>query len=116
MSMLSDKVRYELLRLLEPNPELSQREVASALGISLGKVNYCVNALVAKGWLKAANFKHSKRKTGYVYLLTPRGVEEKARLMAEFLQIKIKEYEALNREIEEIRDELRKQASRRMSR
>jgi EPS-associated MarR family transcriptional regulator len=112
MSMLADKVRYELFRLLEPNPELSQREVARALGISLGKVNFCVKALVAKGWLKVANFKHSKHKAGYMYLLTPRGVEEKARLTGQYLQIKLKEYEALNREIEGIREELRRQAGR----
>src|SRR5262245_27602031 len=97
--MLNEEVRYKLLTLLEPNPRLSQREVARELGISLGKVNYCLKALVDKGWIKAANFKNSKNKTAYMYLLTPRGIEEKARVTARFLQIKMREYEALRDEI-----------------
>ena len=107
--MLSEEVRYKLLKLLEPNPHLSQREVARKLGISLGKVNYCLNALVDKGWIKAANFKNSSNKTAYMYLLTPRGLEEKARVTARFLQIKMREYEALRAEIEQIRDEAARQ-------
>ena len=110
--MLSDDVRYKLLKLLEPNPELSQREVAQQLGISLGKVNYCLKALMQKGWIKAANFKNSKNKSGYMYLLTPRGIEGKARFTAQFLQIKIREYEALKAEIEEIRNETRRNSRR----
>jgi EPS-associated MarR family transcriptional regulator len=116
MSMLTDEVRYKLFKLLEPNPELSQREVARELGISLGKVNYCLKALVAKGWIKAANFKKSRHKVGYMYLLTARGIEEKARITAHFLQIKIQEYEALNHEIEQIREEVQRQALRRRAR
>lgn len=108
--MLTDEVRYKLLKLLEPNPRLSQREVARELGISLGKVNYCLNALVDRGWIKAANFKNSRNKTGYMYLLTPRGFEEKARVTARFLQMKMREYEALKTEIEQIRAEASRQA------
>ena len=103
--MLSEEVRYKLLKLLEPNPELSQREVARELGISLGKVNYCLKALVDRGWIKAANFKNSRNKSAYMYLLTPRGIEEKTRVTARFLQTKMREYEALRAEIEQIRDE-----------
>ena len=110
--MLTEEVRYKLLKLLEPNPQLSQREVARELDISLGKVNYCLKALVDKGWIKAANFKNSKNKTAYMYLLTPRGIEEKARVTARFLQCKIREYEALRVEIEQIRVEAERQARR----
>ena len=110
--VLSEEVRYKLLRLLEPNPALSQREVARELGISLGKVNYCLQALISKGLIKAANFKNSKNKTAYLYLLTPRGLEEKARVTRRFLQIKTQEYEALRREIEQISHEAERQRSR----
>jgi EPS-associated MarR family transcriptional regulator len=111
-AMLTDEVRYKLLRLLEPNPALSQREVARELGISLGKVNYCLKALVAKGWIKAANFKNSKNKRAYMYLLTPRGIEEKARFTAEFLRCKLQEHKALTAQIDQIRHEVER-ASRR---
>jgi EPS-associated MarR family transcriptional regulator len=104
--VLSDEVRYKLLRLLESNPEMSQRDVARALGISLGKVNYCVKSLVAKGWIKAVNFKNSKRKAAYIYFLTPRGIEEKAGVTARFLQWKVREYEELKAEIERMREEV----------
>jgi len=80
--MLSEEVRYKLLKLLGPNPHLSQREVAKELGVSVGKVNYCLKALIDKGWIKAANFKNSRSKSAYMYLLTPRGFEEKADLVA----------------------------------
>jgi EPS-associated MarR family transcriptional regulator len=108
--MLTDEVRYKLLKLLEPNPELSQREVARALGISLGKVNYCLKALVEKGWIKAANFK--KNKAAYTYLLTPRGIEGNARFTGRFLKIKMREYEALRAEIEQIRTDVQRQTRR----
>ena len=110
--MLTEEVRYRLLKLLEPNPQLSQRDVAKELGISLGKVNYCLRALVDKGWIKAANFRNSKNKTAYMYLLTPRGIDEKARVTARFLQSKVREYEALRTEIEQIRSEAERQARR----
>jgi EPS-associated MarR family transcriptional regulator len=110
--MLTEEVRYKLLKLLEPNPQLSQRQVARELGISLGKVNYCLKALVERGWIKVANFKSSRHKSAYMYLLTPRGFEEKARVTARFLQIKTREYEALRDEIEQIRVEAKMQARR----
>src|SRR5579863_8718175 len=110
MSMLTDEIRYKLLKLLELNPELSQREVARELGISLGKVNYCLKSLVDKGWIKAANFKNSANKTAYMYLLTPRRIDEKTRVTVRFLQSKMREYEALRSEIKQIRDEAKRQA------
>lgn len=103
--MLTNETRYRLMRLLEAKPEMSQRDVARELGISVGKVNYCVQALVRKGLVKAARFKNNRNKAAYMYLLTPRGIDEKARLTVEFLQMKMREYENLRAEIEQIRRE-----------
>jgi EPS-associated MarR family transcriptional regulator len=103
--MLTDEMRYKLMRLLDGNPGMSQRDVARELGISLGKANYCLQALVRKGWIKATNFKNSHNKAAYMYLLTPRGLESKATLTVRYLQVKIREYEALRVEIEEMRRE-----------
>jgi EPS-associated MarR family transcriptional regulator len=111
-TVLSDETRYNLLRLLEANPAMSQRDVARQLGISLGKVNFCVQALVEKGILKATNFKNSKHKAAYMYLLTPRGIEEKAQVTARFLQKKIQEYEELRADIARIREEVNRSARR----
>jgi EPS-associated MarR family transcriptional regulator len=110
--MLSDEVRYSLLRLLEANPTMSQRDVARQLGMSLGKVNFCVQALVEKGMLKATNFKNSQRKSAYMYFLTPRGIEEKAQVTARFLKQKVQEYEELRADIARIREEVRRNARR----
>ena len=104
--MLSDEIGYKLMRLLDAKPELSQREAARELGVSLGKVNYCMQALIQKGWLKAARFKSSRNKAAYMYLLTPRGLEEKAALTLEFLRIKTREYEQLRVEIQKMRREV----------
>jgi len=109
--VLTDEVRYKLLKLLEANPRLSQRDVARELGISLGKVNYCLRALVRKGWIKASRFKNSRNKSAYMYLLTPRGIEEKVSLTLEFLRIKLREYEMLRDEIEQIRRDTGEAAS-----
>jgi EPS-associated MarR family transcriptional regulator len=109
--MIAEETRYKLMRLVEANPEISQREVARTLGISLGKVNYILRALVRRGWIKAANFKNSKNKSAYMYLLTPRGVERKASLTVSFLSSKVLEYERLRAEIEEMREEARRQAA-----
>ena len=98
-------MHYKLLRLLETHPGMSQRDAARALGISLGKVNYCVRALMRKGWIKASRFKNSHNKAAYMYLLTPHGLEEKAKLTVRFLQIKLREYETLRVEIEQMRSE-----------
>ena len=105
IAMLTDEMRYKLMRLLEANPGTSQRELARELGISLGKTNYCLQALVRKGLVKATNFKNSHNKAAYMYLLTPRGVESKATLTMKYLHIKMREYEALRVEIEEVRRE-----------
>jgi len=97
--MQTADIHYKLLRLLEANPGLSQREAARALGISLGKVNYCLRALIERGWIKATNFTNSQNKAAYMYLLTPRGVEQKAQLAVRFLKLKLREYELLRAEI-----------------
>jgi EPS-associated MarR family transcriptional regulator len=101
--MLSDEYRYKILKRLEADPEISQRELAGELGISLGRVNFCVQALMEKGLIKANNFRNSRNKKGYAYLLTPKGIEEKARITVQFLKIKIAEHEALTREIKSLR-------------
>jgi EPS-associated MarR family transcriptional regulator len=100
--MLSDEMRLKLMRLFETNPKASQREVAREFGVSLGKVNYCLQALVKKGWIKASRFRNSRNKIAYRYLLTPRGIEAKAALTVRFLRIKIAEYESLRTEIEQL--------------
>lgn len=104
--MLTDELRYKLLQQLEKNPQMSQRDMAKALGISLGKVNFCVNALLEVGWLKAKNFKNNQNKLGYAYILTPKGIEEKSRVTSRFLKRKLEEYEELSAEIEEIKRQL----------
>lgn len=103
--MHDDTTSYGLLKKLEINPVLSQRDLAKQLGISLGKVNYCLNALVEKGCLKVNNFRNSDNKLAYAYLLTPHGVEEKARITVRFLKGKIQEYERLSAEIDELKRE-----------
>jgi EPS-associated MarR family transcriptional regulator len=103
--MITDEMRYKLMRVLEANPGMSQRDLARELGISLGKANYCLQALVRKGWIKARNFKNSQNKAAYMYLLTPRGLEMKSALAVRYLQIKMREYEALRVEIEQMRRE-----------
>lgn len=104
--MRDESTHYTLLKALEENPGLSQRELAKRLGVSLGKVNYCLGALVEKGSLKMDNFRKSDNKLAYAYLLTPRGIEQKARMTVEFLQVKMNEYERLKGEIEELRREV----------
>jgi len=105
MPVLNEENRYKLLKLLHENPEMNQREIASALGLSLGKANFCLRALIEKGWIKVGNFSRSSNKKAYVYLLTLRGIEEKAEVTREFLSRKQKEYEELKVEIEELKNE-----------
>jgi EPS-associated MarR family transcriptional regulator len=105
-SVLSDELHYRILRLLEAQPDLSQRQLAKELGVSLGKTNYCVQALLRKGWIKAENFKNSHNKIGYAYLLTPEGIERKAKIAVRFLKRKTAEFEAIKREIEQLRQEV----------
>jgi EPS-associated MarR family transcriptional regulator len=99
---LADEIHYKLMRMLQANPQMSQRDAARELGISLGKVNYCLRALMRRGWVKATNFKNSQNKAGYMYLLTPRGLEQKASMTLRFLSLKRQEYEALRAEIEQM--------------
>ncbi len=98
--MLSDEYRYKILKELETNPEISQRELARILGISLGKANFCIQALIEKGLIKAKNFRNSSSKKNYIYFLTPKGIEEKASITLQFLRYKMSEYQALKTEIE----------------
>ena len=94
------------MRLLETNPEMTQRELAEALGVSLGATNYCLKALVEKGWVKLENFQNNPNKLGYLYLLTPMGMAAKTTLTTRFLRRKLAEYEALKAEIEQLRCDL----------
>jgi EPS-associated MarR family transcriptional regulator len=105
-STIDDELRYRLLGLLAANPRLSQREIAHVLELSLGKVNYCLRTLAEKGWVKARNFKNSRNKLAYMYLLTPSGLEEKARVTYQFLLAKLTEVDTLRKEIEALRDEV----------
>ena len=98
-----DDVRFRVLRVLQDEPDLSQREIAVRLGVSLGAVNYCLRALTEKGQVKVRNFRSSDNKLRYAYILTPGGIAEKARLTGAFLARKVAEYEALKTEIEALR-------------
>jgi len=109
--MPPDSHHYRLLKLIEGNPHMSQREVAQAMGVSVGKVNYCLKALVEKGFVKLENFRRSQDKHVYAYLLTPAGIEEKARVAAAFLARKLAEYEAIRREIEDLKSEVPKEVT-----
>ena len=104
--MLSDEYRYKILKKLEADPQISQRDLARELGISVGKANYCLQALIEKGLIKANNFKNSRNKKAYMYLLTRRGIVEKTRATVRFLKRKMNEYEALQREIETLKREV----------
>jgi EPS-associated MarR family transcriptional regulator len=103
--MLTDETRYRILKLLEAEPHASQRRIADELGISLGRVNFCLQALIEKGLIKVNNFRNSANKRAYLYLLTPRGIEERAIVTARFLKRKLDEYEALKREVEQLQQE-----------
>lgn len=104
---IPDEVRYRLLTYLTEHPDATQRQLAQHLGVSIGKVNYCVRALIEKGWLKIQNFRSARKKLAYLYLLTPKGVEEKISVTSRYLRRKIGEYEALSTEIERLTGEVR---------
>ena len=104
--MLNDDVRYKLLKLLAEEPQISQRDLARRLSISVGKANYCLSALVEKGLVKIDNVRKAGNKLAYAYLLTPRGIEEKTRITVGFLQRKMREYGDLKQEIEVLRREV----------
>ena len=101
-----DELRLRVLRALEANPKLSQRQLASELGVSVGGVNFALKALVERGFVKAGNFRKSGNKVAYLYVLTPQGVAEKASLASAFLKRRLEEYEVLSREIEALKGEV----------
>jgi EPS-associated MarR family transcriptional regulator len=96
---------YRVLALLSQNPDLTQRQLAEKVGVSVGGINYCLKALVEKGWVKIDNFSQSKNKFGYIYLLTPDGIAQKVLLAGQFLNRKLQEYEQLKLEIESLKTE-----------
>ena len=101
--MNNKDIRLDLLRKLESNPQCTQRKLSQEMGISLGKVNYCMQKLTEKGWVKLTNFSQSSNKLGYMYLLTPKGIEQKAKLTTSFLKIKLDEFEILKDEIAQLK-------------
>jgi EPS-associated MarR family transcriptional regulator len=103
--MLDETTHYDLLKTLEVSPGLSQRELAKRLGVSLGKINFCLNALAEKGSIKINNFRNSENKLAYAYLLTPQGLESRTHMTLTFLKYKVQEYERLRNEIEELQRE-----------
>jgi EPS-associated MarR family transcriptional regulator len=103
---MTTEAQYKILKHLEQSPEASQRELSKVLGVSLGKVNYCLKALADKGWVKLDNFKRSDQKLRYVYLLTPKGINAKVKLTAEFLQRKQSEFENLKSESASLEKEI----------
>ena len=103
---MAEERHLKALRLLEQNPEMTQRELAAALGVSVGAANYCLKALVEKGWIKLENFQKNPNKLGYLYLLTPMGIAAKAQLTASFLRRKVAEYETLRAEIDQLQAEM----------
>lgn len=116
---LQEDTYFRVMRLLQDNPDMTQRELAEKLGVSVGGLNYCLKALMERGWVKVQNFAHAKNKFGYVYLLTPRGVAEKTALASRFLQRKRAEYEmlkaeiaALSAEVGEVQDNQEREACR----
>ena len=110
--MSNREVHLVLLRKLEINPGYTQRELSREMGISLGKVNYCMKKLTEKGWIKLTNFSANSNKLSYIYLLTPRGIEQKAKLTVSFLKIKIDEFEVLKNEISNLKHDLEKMSSK----
>ena len=104
---MPSELQFRVLRLLESNPHLSQRELSKSLAVSLGGINYCLNALVAKGSIKIQNFKNNQNKWVYAYLLTPQGIAEKTSLTSGFLKRKMQEYHQLKVEIEALSQEMK---------
>jgi EPS-associated MarR family transcriptional regulator len=104
-SRIQEDTDFRLLRLLEDHPDLSQREIAQKLGLSLGGLNYCLKALMEKGFIKLENFQNSRHKFRYVYVLTPAGIAQRISMTGRFLKRKLAEYEALRAEIEALKKE-----------
>ena len=106
-SRLQEDTHFRIMRILQDNPDLTQRELADKLAMSVGGLNYCLKALIDKGFVKMANFQRSKNKFKYVYLITPQGLAEKVALTSRFLKRKMDEYDALKVEIEALSVEVR---------
>jgi EPS-associated MarR family transcriptional regulator len=106
-SIMNDETHYRLLKLIETNPAMSQRDLADAMGVSLGKINYCMRAVIARGLVKVKNFTANPNKRAYAYYLTPKGMEEKTRVTTRFLASKMREYEELKREIARLKNEVK---------
>ncbi len=103
---IQEETHFRIMRILQDNPDLTQRELADMIGMSVGGVNYCLNALITKGFVKMGNFQKSKNKFKYVYLLTPQGIAEKLLMTSRFLTRKMEEYDALKVEIEALKEEV----------
>lgn len=101
--MKNTGIHLKLLKKIEENPQYTQRELSREMGVSLGKTNYCMKKLIEKGLIKFTNFSRNPNKVRYIYLLTPKGIEEKTRLTLEFLKIKLEEYELLKEEISSLK-------------
>ena len=97
--------QFQILKSLEQDSRSTQRQLSNNLGVSLGKVNYCIKSLIEKGFIKVDNFRNNKNKIQYSYLLTPKGIEEKAKLTLDFIRIKTQEYDTLKQEIESLKQE-----------
>ena len=104
--MHKSDTEYIVLKILKDNPKMTQRQLSKELGLSLGKTNYVIHALIDKGWVKFSNFKRSDNKSGYMYLLTPKGIADKSVLAQNFLRRKSEEYNRLKEEIEILKNEL----------
>jgi EPS-associated MarR family transcriptional regulator len=102
---------FRVMRILHDSPDITQRELAKKLGVSVSGLNYCLKALIDKGWVKVQNFSNNKNKLGYAYLLTPAGIVEKASLTSNFLHRKMEEYKSLKQEIKQIKQELNRLSS-----
>jgi len=109
-SQLQEDTYFRVLRLLQYNPDVTQREIAQILGLSTSGLNYCLKALIDKGWVKVHNFSQSKNKFGYIYVLTPQGIAEKLALTSRFLKRKLSEYDALKAEIDGLQAEVQTSA------
>ena len=110
LNQTNQETHLKVLREIEGNPEITQRELAQQLGVSLGKVNYCLKALIDRGWVKANNFKNSNNKAAYAYLLTPNGIEHKAKITVRFLKQRMSDYEEIKQEIAELEAEVNGQS------
>lgn len=104
---LQEDTYFRVMRILDEKPQITQRELAEQLGVSVSGLNYCLKALMQKGWVKMQNFSHNPNKMGYAYLLTPTGMAQKAALTSSFLKRKMQEYEALRAEIEALQSEIK---------